>query len=348
MSEYVTRAKQAGCTQAVYVSQVNNWNTGYHIFDEYLTRHLEAQGIEVREERIVINIPPIDPSSLAPSYLNVEIQDRALEVPEYERTVAIVNLGFPQAGPEITNTLYMALERYKLCIFVLHDVKFAKGLLKKPPTWFQREDVCFEWAPPAQYLMSIDSDLPITLPMSYVQLLSLPNSVLFAPSQFMYDLYRKALGRLASRMVLQPHPMDELLDLYRPLKLGAHHRDRLILTSSQYKSDPFVFYSTLAHLLNTKPGYKIVIPNPNDALDPDQYTNWLASGQVDLLSPSPHAQLLYLMTRAEMYLDFSHYQESFGFMAREALALGCKVYVPHTIEGALREVSPLAIEGLVP
>jgi hypothetical protein len=49
-----------------------------------------------------------------------------------------------------------------------------------------------------------------------------------------------------------------------------------------------------------------------------------------------------------MYLDFSHYQESFGFMAREALALGCKVYVPHTIEGALREVSPLAIEGLVP
>lgn len=336
MSEYLRLMDQYGVTKLATVQQSNNWNTGYHIFREYLKRHLEANGKSLTEESIIMNIPQGNEGSFLPYHLNVELLNELQDMPCSDMGV-VVNLGFNQGGSVVAEELKEAIKPFKFRIFVAHDVKLAFGLLGKTPHFYEH-NMCLDWSP-AYYRMFGDdnhyTDVATSLPEAHWELMSLNDSYLFVPSKYMKEWYESAFREHDIPILLAPHPMKELLGLFKPLQLTVPQREKAMLVSSVYKSDVIQMFSFIEQMIPE--GYKFYIPSPNDSIDPEWFSQYINNGDIDVLNPCTHSQLLNMMGRVEAYVDFSRYKESFGFMAREALEMGAKVYTKIG-SGALDEI----------
>lgn len=315
-----------GGDNVVMVQPQGGYESGYHIFAKYLQAHLPTKTFHT-----LYSTPPYKmsgenkpfPYEQQPPYTPNLIPCKELS----ERGCTFV-FNLPQYGctKEMLAEFLLPfsdLVANSTCIGVVHDLSMTDLTIMRRYTD----------GPHADEEARLQWEVNMWLAENVL------DAVVY-PSMFLFNRYRD-LGALNTNdrdvgSVVIPHPMDELLtqmDVKAPDSPGSY-----VMTSPLHKSNAVKLWAFVAALAEeTYSSVQVVIPYPKgSSVNQEAYAEVCRLYNVRF-EECDHARTLSLLKGALGFLDFTQYDEAFGFMVREACML--KTPTLYQKRGALEEFS---------
>lgn len=315
LSLYQRAVQDTAAKNVLFVTQHRDFVTGYHTYTDYVKSHLANTGVQFVHASIG---PPLSPWSQTLS----SIEEMATtNLPEVKgSTLTIVSLPIQTCDSQAVDALIAYILRVSTRILIVHHDSwlFFDGKLRPPK--HLGPPVVTSWFG-ARY----KDTLANTMRQNRRIISQLSTAIHVAPSTYIKDVLTSA----GISSVVVPHPMKERLARFAcPTAFVKRANERpTVLLSTLYKSNNAKLFGFLNACCsrNLHKKFRFVILSM-ELPNLEQHDEAICEGWYEFGLFSNWYNTIALLRQSVAYLDFSQYHESFGFLVREALALGLRVW----------------------